>query len=433
MVLLVPITLAALNTTTPRGEQVVRIPVVNSSQPEICVIPKKYPNAIYSPKDIKSEQALCDLNGTQSVALCPKTVSTNPAVEFYSIPEGMTASQVEAKKCKVDGAKKLAKYKSSISCSYTPSLLSYYHVSRILGNVLQIPPVVLRTMDLKEHRKIATKGARESASKDALLHEIWRGFLNHLNAGSSSSKKEDLFTSDFTQSYGALQQNPRNEEQYSEMFFSAKTQQTRAEAFRLRSPIYALLKDKKDLRQLVGNQWTTPNVQKVLQMQNLADMIVLDHMLNQQDRFGNIHYTNSYYYLDSSDGAIKVKHTTKMDEVEVRRTDAVLVKQMMLKDNDCGVNRDNVAKKAGLIKGLSHISPSTYARLLRLNSEMSQEGTRRFFKNEMAMTESDYIKVKQNLSEIVLTLQKACQQGVLKLDLDLDAHFTNKPVEQNCG
>ncbi|WP_413290863.1 hypothetical protein [Bdellovibrio sp. HCB337] len=433
MALFVPMTMAALNLSTPRGEQIIKIPAANSSQSEICVIPKKYPNAVYSPKDIKSEQELCSLNGTQPAALCPKMVSTNPAVEFYSVPEGMTASQVESKRCDVEGSKKLAKYKGSISCSYTPSLLAYYHISRILGNVVQVPPVVLRTMDLKEHREIAAKAAVAVPAKDSLLKQIWQGFSNHLNAGASSSKKDALFTSDFTQSYGALQQNPRNEEKYTEMFFSAKAPQTRAEAFGARSPIYALLKDSSSVKSLVGTQWTASNVQKLLQMQNVADMIVLDHMLSQQDRFGNVHYSNTFYYLDSSTGTPELKRNNKMDENEVRATNAVMVKHMMLKDNDCGVTKDNAAKKAGLLKRLSHISPSTYARLLRLNADMSTEATRTFFMDETMMTKADYSLVKENLSEIVQTLQKACKEGTLKLDLDMDAHFANKQINQSCG
>ena len=148
LMLFVPLTMAALNTSTPRGEQIIKIPVANSSQAEICVIPKKYPNAVYSGKDLQREQELCGLVAVQPVALCPKLKSTNPAVEFFSLPEGASASQIESKMCSNEASKKLAKYKGSISCSYTPSLLAYYHISRILGNVVQVPPVVIRTMNL---------------------------------------------------------------------------------------------------------------------------------------------------------------------------------------------------------------------------------------------------------------------------------------------
>lgn len=428
MLLFVPLTMAALNTSVNRGSQTVQIPT--NSQAEICVIPKKYPNAKYTPKDLKNEQELCSLAGVEPVALCPKMVSTNPAVEFYSVPEGMTAAQIEAKSCNVEESKKLAKYKSSISCSYTPSLLSYYHISKIMGNVLQVPSVVVRTMDLEKHRKLANKAV--ASLKEGLLKTVWEGYRSHLMAGASSGKKDLLFTSDVKQSYGALQQNPRKEEKYSEMFFAAKAPQTRADAFRDRSPIYALLKDKRDLRTLVGNQFTAANVQKVVQMNDVANMIIMDTMLNQQDRFGNVHYTTEYFYVDTTNGA-DVKHESKMTADEARKAGAVAVKLMMLKDNDCGVAKENSAKKARLLQGLAHINPDVYHRLLKFNSELSTSETHAFFKDETLMTDTDYNSMKQNLGEIVQTLKSSCQAGTLKLDLDLDSHFANKPLNPNCG
>lgn len=443
LVLLAPMAMATFDPGTSRGEQVVQIPIANSNRAEICVIPKKYPQAVYSAKDLKSEQELCSLAGVEPAGLCPKLVSTNPAVEFFSVPESMTPAQLEARTCfvpkqddpKDNQAKKMAKYKGSISCSYTPSLLAYYHISRILGDVTQVPPVVIRTMDLEKHKKVADKAVAALAnSKQDLLKQIWAGVVSHLRAGKASSKKDALFTNDFTQTYGALQENPRKEEKYSEMFFSASGGGTRADAFRDRSPIYALLKNKRPARELVGNQWTKENVQKVMQMKDVADMIVLDTLLNQQDRFGNVHYTVGYMYLESGDGGMQVKRKNKMDEQQIRATGAVPVKMMMLKDNDCGVAKDNVAKKAGLLQGLSHMSSTTYAGLLRLQAEMAtQESTRNFFMNETLMTGGDYSSVKQNLNEVVQTLQKACREGRLQLDLDLDTHFANRASNASCG
>lgn len=422
--------MAALNPALPRGSEIVKIQPKNSSLPaEVCIIPKKYPGAIYNDKDLRNEQELCSLGGFEAVALCPKTVSTNPAVEFYSLPEGLTSAQVEARSCNMEESKKLAKYKSSISCSYTPSLLSYYHISRILGNILQVPSVVIRTMNLATHKTFPPRALK--IVKEGLLREIWKGVASHLKAGSASSKREDLFTSDMKQTYGALQQNPRNEEKYSEMFFSARGEETRADAFRSRSPIYSLLKDSSSLRSLVGNQFTTSNVQKVLQMQNVADMVVMDTLLNQQDRFGNVHFTNVFYYVDTANGQ-KVVRKNKMTEEERRTKGALMVKHMMLKDNDCGIVKTNAAKKARLLEGLSHMNPETYHRLLKLHAEVSKESTRRFFKDETLMTDEDYTTFTKNLREAVATLKSACQKGRLKLDLDLDAHFTNKPVNQSC-
>lgn len=431
LALMLPAALATMNPSTPRGEQI--IPMANAKS-EICVIPEKYPGADYSERDLKMEQKLCSYDNTFQVAMCAKLVSTNPAVEFFSIPEGMSAAQVEQKRCEVEGAKKLAKYKGSISCSYTPSLLAYYHVSRILGNVVQVPPVVLRTFDLNTHQKIASKANAVLAGNTRLdlLRQIWAGVSRHVKAPAKSSKKHELFTDDLKQSYGALQENPRKEEKYSEMFFGARGSETRADAFRARSPVYRLLADRRPLRSLVNNRWEAKSVQIVQQMKEVADMIVLDTMLNQQDRFGNVHYTTAYYFLDSAKGGMKVESKSKMDEADARSKNAVLIKEMMLKDNDCGVAKENLAKKARLLEGLSHISPMTYSRVLKLNRDLQQKEARDYFMKETMMTASDIQNIAKNLQEISTSLQNACRNGRLQLDLDLDGHFANTPLQQNC-
>jgi hypothetical protein len=338
--------------------------------------------------------------------------------------------------CEVDAAKKFAKYKSSISCSYTPSILAYYHVSRIFGDILMVPPAVLHTFDIERQRQIAEKAISHLNGKsDSLLKQIWEGFNSHLRSPGASAKKDVLFTDDLKQSYGALQQNPRGEEKYSEMFFAARAGGTRAEAFRDRSPIYQLLKDSRSLRSLVGNQWNKQNVQTVQQMRDVSEMILMDYLLGQEDRFGNVHYKESYLYVDASkEGQSVEKMSAKSDAAEVRSRNAILVKRMMLKDNDCGVSgsRENRVKKYRLLEGVNHMNPETYKRLLALSREVSNASTTTFFREETMMTAGDYNTFRTNVAEAVEILQGACRRGKLQLDLDLNGHFVNRPIQQGC-
>jgi len=444
MALFVPITMATLNPTAPRGETIVKM--TNHSQ-EICIVPKKYPDASYDSKDLKVEKELCSYGSTENVAFCAKMNSTNPGIDIYSLPEGMTEQQLEAKSCRLSQAKKgagkddddsqeakkIAKYKYSVSCSYTPSLLSYYHISRILGNIEQVPVAVIRTMDVNRQKQIGLAGiaAMKGNPRLSLITQNWQAVVSNLSSPSTSSKRQNLFTDDLTQTYGALQEKPKNDEFYKEMYFPARGSETRADAFRESSPIYHMLANPHQLREMVGNEWNAKNLQVVLQMQNVADMIVLDTVLSQEDRFGNINYTNTYYFVDHSNGA-KVVSKNKMDNDEAKSNGALVVKQMILKDNDCGVSRENRAKKAHLLEGLSHINPETYSRLLKLKNDLSKQETHDFFRNEALMTESDYSLFKQNLIQAVQTLQNACHQGRMQLDLDLNAHFLNTPVHQSC-
>ncbi|MBC7420699.1 MAG: hypothetical protein H7328_08220 [Bdellovibrio sp.] len=429
ILLIAPVAMATLTPSLPRGEQ-----IIARSAGEICVIPSKLSGGEYSKKDLQLEQTLCsyDINGSAAtVAACGKTASTNPAVEFYSIPEGMTAAQVEAKSCDVPESKMLTKYKLSTSCSYTPSILGYYHLSRLLGDVNQVPVSVLRTMDVQRHTAIGKKTIAELAAKKqgaSLIAQTWGSLLSFLSPGSTSPKRDLMMTDDFKQSYGALQKNPNKEEKYTDMFFGGADQAARAVNFRDKSPIYQILKSSKPANILVSNRFEVANVQKVLQMKNVADMILLDTLMNQSDRFGNIHYTEEFYYVEAGE----VKHAGKMTPEEITAKGAIKARAMMMKDNDCGVNRPNHLKTAGLLAGLAHFNPETYHKLLKLNADLASDSMKSFMKKETMMTDADYASLKANAAFAAATLQNACRSGKLQLDLDLDGHFAGVAMNTSC-
>ena len=200
---------AGLSAEADRGERTVDIPVPGRNA-EICVIPKHLDMERYFDKDIEIEKELCNIDVHKNAAVCPKLNSTNPGLDLYSLPQGGTPEQVEAARCKTAGAHKIAKYKLSSSCSYTPSILGYYHVSRMLGGIADVPPAVLRTFDLRNHITMGRAALAESAS-NSLIHQTWASLMTQLTAGAKGKRRDFLLTDDFTQSYGALSENPWHE------------------------------------------------------------------------------------------------------------------------------------------------------------------------------------------------------------------------------
>jgi len=420
---------ATLSTSTPRGVKTVSIPVAGR-KPEICVVPKHFPGGQYSDKDASSESELCGLNERTNAAVCPKTNSTNPGLDFYGLPDGATPKSVEDAHCK--NAKMVAKYKLSTSCSYTPSILGYYHMSRILGGVADAPPAVVRTFDLQQH--IAQgRIAMAEVPASALIHQTWAALMAQLTAGAKATKRDLLLTDDFTQSYGALSVSPKKESFYKEFFSGGANNVARAANFRDKNPIVQMLARPADASALVGRSFTAQNVQTMMQLKDAADLIVIDTLMNQQDRFGNIHYLETYYYLDrkdqNPDGTPKLKSSRKLKPEEVTQLGAVQIKTMLLKDNDCGVDKTNIAKQAGLAQRIAHIDPVTYRRLLQLDAMMDSPATREFFSQELLFTASDYAGFRQNLKDLATRLHQACSQGKLKLDLDLQAHFSGAALK----
>ena len=270
---------AALNIDMPRGENVVHFAIPGKAD-ELCFIPKHPPGADYAKKDAKREAELCGYDVGNTIAACPKDNSTNPGVNFHAIPDGMTAEQVTAKECEVPNpenpkknlAKKEAKYKLSTSCSYTPAILGYYHFSRALGDIVNVPNAVVRTMDIDRHIALAKWGVKTTKPGD-LINTTWKGLLSALERGSRSDKADLLFTERFDQSYGALSRNPRGEEVYKEFFNGGKD---RVAAFKAKNPIYRAL-TASELK--VGREFNQANVQAMVQLRDAADFILLDTIL----------------------------------------------------------------------------------------------------------------------------------------------------------
>lgn len=439
---------ATLTPSTPRGERTVLIPVAGSAS-ELCVIPTHLSQAKYSAKDLDQELGLCSLVSGANAATCPKVSSTNPGVEFFRVPDGMTAAAMEAKECKIpdpkkpseDLAKKVAKYKQSVSCSYTPSILGYYHLSRLLGGAGNVPPSVLRTFDINHHKEIAAKGLAITSKRygtAALIYQTWSGLMSVVKAGAASKKKDAMFTDSIGQTYGALQLNPTGEAKYSEFFSAAKGKETRAAAYRDRNAIFQNVKSPKAISQIIGREFTASNVQLFQQMKDSADMVLLDTLMSQQDRFGNVHSVEKFAYLGTDDkGVLEVKTDSKLTP-EIKAKGAVAIKIMMLKDNDCGVAKTNIARAERLLEKVAHMDPKTYKRLLELDRSADGAEIVTAFKTGMMFTTADWIGassdpgVRPLIAESVKLLKSRCQSGQLKLDLDIDAYFTGRQAQQNC-
>lgn len=427
---------ATLSPTFERGEKNVYHNSPRGIQ-EVCVIPKKYPEADYKKKDVNKEIELCNTSfydvsaeeaaaGITGAALCAKLNSTNPAVNVYGLKPGQTKDAVESKDC-AEGSK-LGKYKNSTSCSYTPAIIGYYHVSRILGGIGGVPVSVLRTMDIETHKKIARKGVAGTKATD-LINQTWSGLLNILNAGLASSRKDLVLTDDGQQSYGGLVVNPKQEEFYKELF---NTGPDRAIAFLNNNAIFKMVSDKNPLDRIVGSAWNQANVQKLFAMKDVTEFILLDHILNQQDRFGNLAFQTKQVYLtkeSANDQTYNVEMASDLEDYNKANASGLVdgskaplaIKSMIMKDNDCGVSKTNVVKQAQLLKYVRHLNSKTYQKLLKFQSSVNDNKT--YFTSNLMFTGTDFQGMVANVNDAVTILKSNCKQGLLKLDLDVEHYL----------
>jgi hypothetical protein len=405
---------------------------------EVCVLPKHLSMSDYKKDDDKTEAELCSYvfygggpreadAPKQEVAICPKLSSTNPGTDIHELLPGRSREQTEAEICRQEERvpKLLAKYKQSLTCSYTPSILGYYHLSRILGGTGDVKPAVVRTMDLAEHKKITGEALTILAGQanDSYPKVSWLSFKSAENDPAASRHKDKLYTSDLLQIYGGMQDNARGETKYSEI--NRRGADPNFASLFVRTPAYARVIDGRSLEEVAGARTLAASAQNVVQMKDISEMLVMDYLMSQQDRFGNIHAIE-YYYFKKENGEIDKVKKSKVDDGEAPMpAGAVLLKKMILKDNDCGgPEKTNVVKNAGLIDQMRHMNAKTYAnvRWLAKNFVAGSE-VPKFFVSEALFGQRDIDMLRTNLGELEPKLYSACKSGKLLLDLDLEKHL----------
>lgn len=414
----------------------------SSGLAELCVVPKRWPGAAYSTSDVEKERELCSYNFYTNVGLCPKLTSTNPAIMILKPNSKHSKQAIDASNCdlkKMD-VKTEAKFKQSISCSYTPSILGYYVMSRILGNVGRVPVTVLRTMDRRIHEALTKKAVTRLAGTGYEIERTWNVFAKvHL----SPQNFPNVVDTSLSQIYGGLSDNIKNEEYYSEVNGKGPYE-TRYERF-TQQPPFLRVANPLPLSQTLPTREFTQVAQTILQMKDVADLVLLDTLMNQQDRIGNIHYKVYWYYLNPAiptkldrlkSDAKWVNGAWSIPPAEAKAMEgrqAVLVKEMLLKDNDCGIIKSNMMRKVNALEQVSHFSKLTYRRFMDFAGRIHDPTAKAFFMQELLFTESDYAVLIANSLKAKEILQTKCRTGQLHFDVDVEEYTpVGRPLPISC-
>jgi hypothetical protein len=402
---------------------------------EQCIAVKHFPGVEYDDDDLGDENELCKLDfykipgasgEATPVALCPKMSSTFPGVEIYEL-DGQDKTKYETALCKGQDNRptsRIAKFKQSVSCCYTGSVLAYYHISRILGGALNVPVAVIRTMDVSQHAAIAKRGAAWSSS---LNQKLWNQVLGYDTA---ISKRDNYFSADSKTVFGAMSMNPKGEERYAEINQNSADPATARLNFLAKPQVQRVFQS--GSVGTVAPRDLPGSAQILQQMKDISDLVVVDHIMQQQDRFGNIHYQNYYYYLNPN-GKIEKKRVKQQPNgaMDPKPTpDAVLVKRMLLKDNDCGSRAGNPkAFTLDEVKKLRHMNPRTYKGIRYLAQTWRAGVAKPFFQSESLLNTPDVLAHEgledfgARLLRVADVLYTNCKSGTLMLDLDLGDHI----------
>src|SRR5207249_6408564 len=302
--------------TTPRAREITEHAAPNGTV-ELATRPATFPGhpEIYGKKDVEKEKELAGIdfyNGKTKegldIILIPKTYSTSPGLNVHAIklPAGVSPlsyATAHATKAQPSGDKVIAKYKQSIPThfTYSPAILGYYHLSRFLGGG-HVEPAIVRTMDVSAHKPLADLGKAKAAGSNN------RNQWTELRALDESHSNPALYTKDGKQLYGAIQANPTGEQSYPHLsdLGGAGAFAGSAEFAKVTNP-NPLRLNYKD----ASGKLNQAIVQQIVQIRDLSDMVLMDFIMGQADRFsGNMHSEKVYLWIEN--GVLK-SQTKKSD------------------------------------------------------------------------------------------------------------------------
>lgn len=421
-----------------RGERQVHFPVAGRPD-EICIVSKKSAGGVYSDADKKAEDALCSLNfyapaPGSGAAICPKDSSTNPGVDVHAL-ENQTKQAVESQNCPTD---KLAKFKQSVTCSYTGSILGYYHLSRFLGGADNVPPAVIRTMDLEQHKALVERGIAVTQKVDGPgfdVHDAWVQYQSMDANPKGFSRFAQVYTADAQQLYGAMQVDVSQDIRHP--FLRTSGGDVGLQQF-LQLSVFGVVSNPQPLAQRFAASFDKDVVQGLVLAKDTSDMVLMDELMSQADRYGNIH---SVAYKVFNDGGrlkkIKLKRNDQtgapIDRPEIP---GVVIEQMVLRDNDCGITKENRNAKAGVVAKLTHMSAETYSHFQWFAKQVATAASPvdKFMREEALLTATDMQMLSRQATSLATTLRQRCDAGALQLDADLLAHLRgDKSTPQSCA
>jgi len=417
---------------------------------EQCVRIAAFPGAHYSEQDLAEEQRYCALDFSR-LALCPKLWSTSPGTILYEI-EGTDYAGFEKANC-ADGyhASEAAlghpgNFKISVnardtSATYAPASWVYYHLSRYFRTQVHVPVAVYRSMDAAVHHQRVVKPALAIVANRhglGMLRAGWH-FLDAVETGQLGGGAADAaLTDNGRQVYGVVLSSAGD--RYGAEFNGTREsgwgagqnhdfQQT-APFLALRSELpvreaaaWAVREARKNPRMAKELRADTTVEQVVFWMQDVLEITLLDFVLGQQDRIGNIDYNWRWYWLEDGNVQSTAAHGKDVP-ANLAALNPLRLRQSAINDNDAGVRAGyaDFAAKTHMLEGLRHYNAGLYQRLGRLARDFEAQGpAHQWLTASAGLSGKEAETISGRLQQAFALLQADCQSGTLKLDLDPDS------------
>lgn len=341
---------------------------------EECIRIAPFPGAKYSDQDLETEKQYCALDFAQ-LALYPKIWSTSPGTILYEIDTaayGGDFTRFERQHCadgfhtKEAALSEPALFKVSIngretSATYAPVSWVYYHMSRYLQTGLRVPVAVYRSMGAKAHNQRVTKPALDIVKGHHGLGMLTAGWhlLDAIETGQQTGATANaVLTDDGHQIFGVLlnikgerygpavngtRESGWGSGQNNDFQQTAPYLALRSELPIPEAAIAGIQEARRNPKMAKKLPAGTAVEQVYFWMQDILEITLLDFILGQQDRIGNIDYTWRWYWVDGGKLHSSDAHGKEPPDT-IAAFKPIRLKRSAINDNDAGYRDEHSAR-----------------------------------------------------------------------------------------
>jgi len=164
----------------------------------------------------------------------------------------------------------------------------------------------------------------------------------------------------------------------------------------------------------------TPVEQVVFWMQDVIEITLLDFILGQQDRIGNIDAIWRWYWIEDGKLESRKAHGREVPE-DLAALEPVRLRQSAINDNDAGVRRGyaDFAERTHMLEELRHYSPRLYRKLGLLAADLGSKGpVYQWLTASAGLSPKEAETIASRAVQAFTLLRSDCERGSLQLDLD---------------
>ncbi len=162
------------------------------------------------------------------------------------------------------------------------------------------------------------------------------------------------------------------------------------------------------------------DAQMVFWMRELTEIALLDFILGQQDRVGNVDFEERWYWTRQG----KVEHrpaTGRRVPEDLASVQPLRIRRTWLNDNDAGVRTSysDFAEQTHMLDGVAHFSATTYRQLIRLDRDLRAQGeVHRHLSGSYGLGARELDLIVRRTRDAADILQRACRDGRVRFDLE---------------